>query len=66
MKDLRSESLEEAREKYESAVKTFENTNSFAKTELFDTSFVETGQNFDRAKRIQRVYHCRAQVILGF
>jgi len=49
MKDLRVESLQEAREKYESAVKTFENTNSFAKTELFHTSFVETGQNFDRA-----------------
>ena len=41
--------LKETREKYESAVKTFENTNSFAKTELFDTSFLTTGQNFDRA-----------------
>ena len=49
LKDLRVETLKEAREKYESAVKTFENTNSFAKTELFHTSFVETGQNFDRA-----------------
>ena len=49
LKDLRVESLKEAREKYEYAVKTFENTNSFAKTELFDTSFLTTGQNFDRA-----------------
>ena len=49
LKDLRVESLKEAREKYEYAVQTFENTTSFAKTELFDTSFVETGQNFDRA-----------------
>ena len=49
LKDLRVESLKEAREIYEHAVKTFENTNSFAKTELFDTSFVETGKNFDRA-----------------
>jgi len=49
LEDLRVESLKEAREIYESAVKTFENTNSFTKTELFDTSFVETGQNFDRA-----------------
>ena len=46
---MRCESLEEAREKYESAVKTFENTNSFAKSKLFDTSFLETRQNFDRA-----------------
>ena len=49
LKDLRVESLKEAREKYEYAVKTFEDTNSFAKTELFDTSFLTTGQNFDRA-----------------
>jgi len=48
MKDLKIESLEEAREKYESAVKTFENTNSFILTKLFhNTTFLESGQKFE-------------------
>merc|ERR1712154_117982 len=47
MKDLKIESLVQARAKYESAVKTFENTNSFILTKLFHRTFLASGQNFE-------------------
>jgi len=53
MKDLlKIESLEQARHKYESAVKTFEDTNSFILTRLFyfgEVGFSASGQDFDAA-----------------
>ena len=49
MKDVKFERLEEAREKYESAVKTFENTKSFILTRLFYNRFLASGQDFEEA-----------------